>query len=388
MTRAPLWIGAGELESVLDRWASEVELVAPVRLGEEVVFRPVEGADEICSDYVNSLVPPKVRFLPTPEQLLSYRLTEGIPRFPEPGAGTLRPSILFGIRSCDVAGLAYLDRFFSGEIFGRADTADLPYLRRRAATTLVSVACQEPGDTCLCVCCRGGPALQEGFDWQLTELSSGWFVEIGSARGEELAQAHREHLRPAEENEARERNHRLLAAVERLTATSTHRVQTMACGRLVSSGRLGREFWDEIGHRCFECGSCAFVCPTCSCFTVADVQAPGSAPFEDPAPAVPASGSPPDGEWERTRYRDCCQLAGFVRVAGGGYPRGDTGARCQTRFFHKMSWQFTERMGTPGCTGCGRCILACPAGNGISRVSERMTATLTAGAERSPRWTR
>ena len=84
-------------------------------------------------------------------------------------------------------------------------------------------------------------------------------------------------------------------------------------------GRLAPAFWKGVGDRCFECGGCAFVCPTCWCFNVADVAAPGEAPFDEQSdglrPMVPGGALEPraDGDWERVRMRDCCNLAGFIR---------------------------------------------------------------------------
>jgi ferredoxin len=132
-----------------------------------------------------------------------------------------------------------------------------------------------------------------------------------------------------------------------------------------------------------ECGGCAYVCPTCWCFNVADVRGAGEAGFEEPvdgiSPIAPgsATGPAPDGRWERIRHRDCCMLAGFVRQAGGGYPRLSCGERCLTRFFHKLSQQFYERLDAPGCTGCGRCIVACLGEEGIDAVAEGMRVVLT-----------
>jgi NAD-dependent dihydropyrimidine dehydrogenase PreA subunit len=377
------WLGATELERLLARLAGELELVAPVAVEDEVMFLPVRDPAEICRDYVNSPVPPKEHFLPTPERLLACRVEGGAPMIEEDDPGAPHERVIFGIRSCDVAGLAYLERYFSGALFGRPDLADAPFMRRREATTLISVVCQRPGPTCMCVCCKGGPALERGYDWQLTELAGGWLVEIGSARGERLAARYADLLREPPPSAAGEKEARVHATVERFAATSVHRVPSMAATRMVSTGRLDAEFWRSVGDRCFECGGCAFVCPTCWCFNVADVAAPGEAPFrtagDEPGPMVPGgvTEGTPDGRWERLRFRDNCQLAGFVRQAGGGYPRWTCGERCLTRFFHKLSQQFQVRMGAPGCTGCGRCIVTCLGERGIDRVAEGMRDALT-----------
>ena len=162
-----------------------------------------------------------------------------------------------------------------------------------------------------------------------------------------------------------------------------HRVPTMAATRVVSAGKVPDPFWKIVGDRCFECGGCAFVCPTCWCFNVADVAGPGEAPFSEEAeglrPLAPGGAleTRADGSWERVRVRDCCNLAGFIRQAGGGYPRLTCGERCLTRFFHKLSQQFFERMDGMGCTGCGRCVQTCLGEEGIDAVAEGLRVVLT-----------
>jgi ferredoxin len=256
-------------------------------------------------------------------------------------------------------------------------------MSRREATTLISVVCQKAGPTCMCVCCKGGPALESGYDWQLTELEAGWLVEIGSPRGERLARRFSALLGSPPAGASEEKAARVAAAIERFGEQSMHRVPTMAATRMVSSGRLDESFWRIVGDRCFECGGCAHLCPTCWCFNVADLRATGEADFENPAegmsPMSPggASGGTREGAWERVRLHDGCTLAGFVRQAGGGYPRLTCGERCLTRFFHKLSQQFFERMDALGCTGCGRCVAGCLGEEGIDAVAEGMRVVLT-----------
>ncbi len=334
MPDGPWWVGAAALDAMLDEIAADGILVAPVRVGEDTVFRRVAGAGEICRDYVNTLVPPKRFFLPTPELLAAYRLEDGRPTV-EDGAAEPPELVLFGVRSCDVAGLAYLERFYSGETLGHPETADGPFLRRRARATVLSVVCDRAGPNCMCVCCRGGPALDAGYDWQLTAVRKGWLVEVGSARGEALAARFAPRLRAAPPEALREQGEVVRAMVEDFHHRSTHRVQSMAAGRLVSRGRLPPAFWDALGARCVECGGCAHVCPTCSCFTVADLPATGEGrlyPAEDGEPAVPGGPvlAPADGTYERVRLRDGCTMAGFVRQAGGSYPRASCGERSRS----------------------------------------------------------
>jgi NAD-dependent dihydropyrimidine dehydrogenase PreA subunit len=384
MNDSPRWLTRDGLERLLARLARESSLIGPVDVEGEIVFLPVTDPAQIARDYVNSLVPPKEYLLPTPDRLLEYRVENGVPMLSDDGGSSPpAPRVVFGIRSCDVAGLAYLERWFSGELFGQPETADGPFMSRREATTLISVTCARPGPTCMCVCCKGGPALERGYDWQLTELPDGWLVEIGSARGERLAAGAADLLLAPPPGAAAEKAARVRATVEHFGEHSMHRVPTMAATRMVSSGRIDGPFWKIVGDRCFECGGCAFVCPTCWCFNVADVAAPGEAPFDEQSdglrPMVPGGALEPgaDGNWERVRMRDCCNLAGFIRQAGGGYPRVTCGERCVTRFFHKLSQQFHERMDAPGCTGCGRCVQVCLGEEGIDAVAEGLRVVLT-----------
>jgi len=381
---SPRRLTPGALERLLVELTESHELIGPVEVEGEILFAPVTDPARLARDYVNSLVPPKEHLLPARERLLHYRVENGVPSLPATDeGGEIAPRVIFGIRSCDVAGIAYLERYFSGAMFDRPDTADRPFMRRRAATTLISVVCTRPGPTCMCVCCQGGPALEHGFDWQLTQLADGWLVEIGSGRGERLATRFAHLLSDSVPGDLAARDAQVRATVDHFGETTMHRVPTMAATRMVSSGELGESFWRIVGDRCFECGGCAFVCPTCWCFNVADVRGCGEAMFDEPAdvlrPVVGGDPSDPvrDGDWERVRLRDCCNLAGFIRQAGGGYPRVTCGERCLTRFFHKLSQQFHERMGAPGCTGCGRCVQTCLGEEGIDAVAEGMRVVLT-----------
>ncbi|MGQ9462042.1 MAG: 4Fe-4S dicluster domain-containing protein [Candidatus Fervidibacter sp.] len=376
------WVSNENLKAILAELAQERQLIAPTKIGEEIVFRRVSSVEQICpdTDYVNSLIPPKELVLPARQKLLQYEIDNGV-KSVEAEVEDVPEQVIFGIRSCDVAGIDYLTRFLSGEMFGRPDLADGLFMKRRERITILSVVCQQPGETCMCVCCEGGPALEGGFDWQLTRLSNGWLVEVGSEKGSLLVDRFRQRLPLAQEEAIAEKEERVRQVVANFYRYSKHRVQTMAASRMLSKGRLEHAFWQRIGERCVECGGCAFVCPTCYCFNVADlpVEFENSESEGDLVPLVPGAPTkvPTKGVWERVRCRDSCMLAGYVRHAGGIYPRRTTGERCLTRFFHKLSWHFHFRMHRLGCTGCGRCIVTCMGNIGISQVSEEMVEALT-----------
>ncbi|MCX5780977.1 MAG: 4Fe-4S dicluster domain-containing protein, partial [Firmicutes bacterium] len=103
---------------------------------------------------------------------------------------------------------------------------------------------------------------------------------------------------------------------------------------------------------------CTYSCPTCYCF---DIQ-------------VKNWGE----EGYRFRCYDSCMYKEYSLMAGGHNPREASVERFRNRFLHKLQF-FNERYGTPLCTGCGRCIVVCPAGISIvSIINEIKEAELGA----------
>ena len=113
------------------------------------------------------------------------------------------------------------------------------------------------------------------------------------------------------------------------------------------------EMWDRLGKRCFSCGSCTMVCPTCFCFDVRD--------------QIDLSLS----EGIRLRSWDSCQLVDFALVAGGHNFRPTIPSRVRFRIYHKFRAE-PEQVGKIGCVGCGRCIQACPVNNELRIIIDKI----------------
>lgn len=309
----------------------KMTVIGPQKLrGGEVTFGPLRSLRRLTLDYVNDLDPLKRFFLPQREVLFAYDLSGKKPRLLQPEQE--KPRLLFGIRSCDVQGLAHMDGFFQGAYY------DEFYWARRRNTLIISMACNRPNESCFCICCNGGPWLESGFDLQLTDLGEEFLIDIGSRAGRLFLE---EWPMPAVKASRRHETRRRELMEEcdaRMVPTA---YLAKACIQ-ITNNRVREELWEEMGSECFSCGGCTHVCPCCTCFDVVDC---------------------PDGAKGGTRVRcwDSCQYSGFTREASGHNPRARAKERVKRRFYHKLSYAYIQQDGHPGCVGCGRCITVCEA---------------------------
>jgi sulfhydrogenase subunit beta (sulfur reductase) len=323
------------------------EVIAPFcGRGRDTFFDTVtdENRDRIQIHLANPYYAPKRYVLPHIERLFKVRNAAGgiqiEPTYEEPRRA------IFGIRSCDVAGIWHLDRFYLGRSF-----RDTYYERRRKNLFLVNVVCTDPdrdiGDECFCPCADTGPAARDYFDLQLMDLHDGEFMAVaGTAAGEALFANAIFRKGTAAHVEKRQA---ILSGVRKRFKTTTSWFP--ATVRYVSQGKVLDKTWEEIGNRCLECGGCTYVCPACTCFTVTDRKVG------------------PD-EIERVRIWDACALGGFTRMAGGHNPRRAVHDRRNRRFFRKLAHYFIQRELSMACLGCGRCAAVCHGDVGMPSVVE------------------
>ena len=324
--------------------AADYTVVGPQARGSKFVFDPLSDPEQLRLDYDTTILPPKKVFQPQRERLATFT------RGDDPVVETVvevRPTVLLGMHTCDLHALNLLDRAFS------EDYPDAHYLMRRQQTLIVSLDCLEACDDESFCRNMGTLTVDDGFDLHLTDLGDAYAVEIGTGAGEELLANYSE-VRDATDAET---SHRLQLQRSRLTDFADR--LDPESGELPSL--LGQAYdhphWDELEERCFACGSCTNVCPTCYCFNVVD--------------EVNLALT----EGARIRHWDSCQLDEFARVAGGESFREGRGARQRHRFMRKGKYLF-EKFGALGCVGCGRCIRTCPASISILEGFNKIHASL------------
>ena len=113
------------------------------------------------------------------------------------------------------------------------------------------------------------------------------------------------------------------------------------------------ELWEDEAKTCVECGACNTICPTCHCFLLYDQKN--------------------EQQMRRLRIWDSCMIKDFARVAGGANPRAKLWMRLRNRFEKKFDF-FPKVANIYACTGCGRCILSCPAKIDIRKVLKRLVS--------------
>lgn len=295
---------------------------------------------------------PKFTVFPHYERILSYaydRATKAVKIIPE---DLVKPKALVGLRSCDLNGLLCFDRFFLGQEF-----VDEFFRAHRRKMFIVANTCVTPFPQCFCVCTDSGPYAREGYDVNLTDLGETYLFETGSDAGR--AAAAELGLPSAGPEKGKRRDEVVDRAISRFVPRAVENKAwiSRAVNRL-TTGFVKNETWEYIGHQCFECGACSFVCPSCSCFNIEDVNRA-------------------DGTTDRIRTWDSCSFEGYARMAGEHNPRRPVEDRRNKRFFCKLSYSQSKKYLRPGCVGCGRCVRVCPGDIGMTNVVTAIRREIT-----------
>ena len=298
--------------------------------------------DEIILDYFNSKIPPKEILFPKMEVLFEYKtdgkdVTEIIER-----TDLDEKNIIFGIRPCDAHSFVLLENFFA---FG--EFQDEIFLKKRENSIIIGIGCNTPKSTCFCTSIEGHPFMKVDMDIFLVDIGEKYLVEGISEKGKELLNrlewlpnAQKQDIKIAEE---------LSKQAEESFVTE---LDLKDIDKILDPN-FEHPIWQEISEVCIGCGTCSFLCPTCTCFDVID------------------ENDQYNNKGRRIRIWDTCQSCLYTLHTSGHNPRDSCIERCRNRIFHKFCY-YPENYDILGCVGCGRCIQLCPVNNDLRTIIEKV----------------
>lgn len=309
------------LDAFVENLKIHGKVYAPIKIGKSCSFQEIVKSKEMDLNYQRTMIPPKKFFLKLSERILIFDEKKG--NYEE----TLEEGkiVVFGMHPCDIYALKLMDKIHIDEI------PDKYYQVRRENATIIGHSCH-PDEYCFCQS-LGINYATDGFDLFLHELEDKFFVRIGSAKGNAIASENSGLIRDVEGSDIEE----FREAEKKREGEFTLKLTIQGLTDMLALAYQG-EVWKEYADKCFGCGSCNLVCPTCRCYDVVDT-----------INLDLKSG-------ERLRMLNSCMLKKHGLVAGGLNFRPTRTERLRNRFSCKGSL----REDMLNCVGCGRCTVYCP----------------------------
>jgi ferredoxin len=312
------------------------KVIAPVIYQDTLLFREISSADEVVQpeNYVNTIRSSKEFMFPISEPVIEYSYKNKELQLDDYEPDVTQ-KIIIGLRPCDAAAFNVIDDIFNYEY------KDEFYIKRREETILIGVACENADESCFCTSVGIKPDSKQGSDIFLKKNKTGnRFAYVNSEKGKKLAAQLSEVLE--EVIEVVDENPVYKLTEEKIrTPLEIDKIKDWLDKNFDNSA------WDEFGSRCLGCASCAYLCPTCHCFDLVDEMK--------------------YDHGLRRKNWDACQFPVFTLHASGHNPRDVQNKRYRQRVMHKFKY-YNDRFNKTLCTGCGRCIRACPVNLDIYQV--------------------
>ena len=338
-----LKIAKERLNDLYAKIAQTQGLFLPVKKAGEVNYCVWGEGKEVSLETLKTVKSPKNMFFPQTENMMKFK-TEGKnievidvrESFDE-----RKPFVLFGVKACDYKAIEVLDKVFL------ADPVDTYYQNRREKTTIVTLACSKPEESCFCgVFGIDATAPQGDVTTWLDENYLYW--QANTEKGESLTAQVEELFEKGGEEEVAAQQETTKVVLESLPYANLDlsRFQPENLNELFDAPE-----WEKMSEACLGCGTCTFVCPTCQCFDIRDFKTR-------------------DGV---IRYRcwDSCMYADFTLMAHGN-SRNSQMQRFRQRFMHKLVYYPSQNDGLYSCVGCGRCVNICPQKLNIVKVVKKL----------------
>ncbi|NQT28760.1 MAG: 4Fe-4S dicluster domain-containing protein [Candidatus Omnitrophica bacterium] len=335
------YISLGNFAVFLNNLKKDYAVYVPVKKGQGRLYQEYDSlGEDVVIGEVRAIEPLK-SFFYRARQVVAEGFSENIPGSRD------KALAIVGVKACDLKGFKVQDHVFQDQ-----DCPEPFYSKAREENLIISADCTCAIDTCFCLALGLKPHPEEDFDLNLSEVKGGFVVESGSNKGQALISGNSSLFSEAPKEEVEKRDKQrfeVASAVDKNVKANGIPNQDSFEG--VIEKNYDASIWKDEAKACVECGACNVICPTCHCFLLYDQK---------------------DAEkMARLRIWDSCMIKDFARVAGGANPRDRLWMRLRNRFEKKFDF-FSKVAGVYACTGCGRCISACPAKIDIRKVLNKL----------------
>ena len=337
-----LKIAKERLNDLYAKINEKMGLFIPIKRAGEVNYAVWEEGKEVSLETLKTVKSPKNAFFPQTENMMKFK-TEGknleIVDVREGLNDKIenRPLVMFGVKACDYKAIEVLDKVFL------ADPVDTYYQMRRNGTTIVTLACSKPEESCFCNA-FGIDATAPMGDVTTWMDETYLYWQANTEKGEALTAIVADLLENGGEEAVAAQQETTKAVMAQLPYANLDlsRFKPENLNELFNDSA-----WEEMSEACLGCGTCTFVCPTCQCFDIRD--------FKTHEGVI------------RYRCWDSCMYSDFTLMAHGN-SRTTQMQRYRQRFMHKLVYYPSQNDGLYSCVGCGRCVNKCPQRLNIVKV--------------------
>lgn len=327
---------------LLDGLTKDYDVYAPVKKKEERFYKKYTGfAEDIIIGEVRPFEPLKA-FFNRAREVVAEDFKTDIPHAKDKGIA------IVGVKTCDLKGFKV-----QNHVFLNHDYRDPFYIRNREKNLVISADCTCAIDVCFCLALGVKPYPEDNFDINLSQVDGGFLVSVGSQKGNEIVSGYSSLFEMPEKDHTFEKDQNRAAVIKAVEKNiKEYDIPNHDRFKGIIERNYESDIWNDEAKTCVECGACNTICPTCHCFLLYDQK--------------------DKDKMKRFRTWDSCMVKDFARVAGGANPRAKLWMRLRNRFEKKFDF-FPKTADIYACTGCGRCVLACPAKIDIRKVLRRLT---------------
>jgi len=323
-----------DLFDLFERFSKDHRVFVPYAKGDRLHFEEFDPKKEDLIELggIRQSQPFKSFLNPAREKVLPEKLADN------------RPMIIAGVKACDLASLAVQDF-----VFLKGECEDPFYSENRANTIIIASDCTYARETCFCLAMEGAPYPKVNFDISISAIDDFFLAEVSTDKGRQIINDFKTFFSACNPRyiNIRQSNRDVVTGQVRDFIQKRGTKSASEIKGAIAKNYDNLELWKDSASTCVECGACNLVCPTCHCFMLYDEKQ--------------------QDKMKRMRIWDSCLYNTFARVAGGANPRRHLYERLRNRFDKKFEF-FPQVMNYTACTGCGRCVEACPGNIDIREV--------------------